>query len=193
LNAPLFETDEVRIFEIGRVFSSARGKTELSALAIGYGGPKKKVAVELSAVVAFLSERPGVAIFGETKDGVFECALDVLFEKLPAPTSWDINISPALNEKYQAFSLYPFIVRDIALFVPSEISAGEVYELILKEAGNLMVRSWQFDTFEKDGKTSYAFRLVFQSPDRTLTDEEVNKIMDKVTSVLNSKAGWQVR
>ncbi len=50
-----------------------------------------------------------------------------------------------------------------------------------------------FDEFKKDGKISYAFRLVFQSYDRTLTDQEVNNIMTKITDQIKAKNGWQVR
>ena len=49
-----------------------------------------------------------------------------------------------------------------------------------------------FDEFSKDGKKSLALRLVFQSFDRTLQDEEVNSVMGNVYSVLKGK-GWEVR
>jgi phenylalanyl-tRNA synthetase beta subunit len=45
----------------------------------------------------------------------------------------------------------------------------------------------------KDGRTSYSFRLVFQSYDRTLTDAEVNDIMTKITNKIKENSGWQVR
>ena len=50
-----------------------------------------------------------------------------------------------------------------------------------------------FDEFKKDGKTSYAFRLVFQSYDRTLTDQEVNEVMNTITEKITEQEGWQVR
>jgi len=57
-----------------------------------------------------------------------------------------------------------------------------------------------FDEFKKpaspaggDGKISYAFRLVFQSYDRTLTDQEVNSILTKITEKITEKKDWQVR
>src|SRR3989344_8622869 len=82
--------------------------------------------------------------------------------------------------EYKQFSLYPFIVRDIALWVPGGTESEQVLEVISKQAGNLVVRSELFDTFEKAGKISYAFRLVFQSFEKTLTDEEVNRTMEQV-------------
>jgi len=49
------------------------------------------------------------------------------------------------------------------------------------------------DSFQKDGKVSYAFRIVFQSYERTLTDEEINAIMNRVTEALKKEPTWQVR
>jgi phenylalanyl-tRNA synthetase beta subunit len=59
-------------------------------------------------------------------------------------------------------------------------------------AGDLVVRLSLFDTFTKDGRTSYAFRIVFQSFEKTLTDEEVTTHMDNVYTVVKEK-GWEVR
>ena len=59
-------------------------------------------------------------------------------------------------------------------------------------AGSLLVRSELFDTFEKGDKLSLAFRLVFQSFEKTLTDAEVNAVMEKVNEAVK-KEGWEVR
>jgi phenylalanyl-tRNA synthetase beta subunit len=59
--------------------------------------------------------------------------------------------------------------------------------LLIKVIGNRA-----FDTFSKDGKTSFAFGITFQSFDRTLTDVETNAIMEKVYEAVKSK-GWEVR
>ncbi len=93
---------------------------------------------------------------------------------------------------YQPFSAYPFIARDIALWVPAGIDVGHTMSYIRQYAGELLVRLDQFDRFEKEGKVSLAFRLVFQSMERTLTDEEANRIMERVYEGLK-KAGFEVR
>ncbi|MFI5260419.1 MAG: phenylalanine--tRNA ligase subunit beta [Candidatus Paceibacteria bacterium] len=93
---------------------------------------------------------------------------------------------------YKPFSLYPFIVRDIALWVPSGTEASAIEEVIRMHASALLVRLDQFDHFEKEGRVSYAFKLVFQSFDRTLTDDEVNTLMTAITAALTEK-GYEVR
>jgi phenylalanyl-tRNA synthetase beta chain len=91
------------------------------------------------------------------------------------------------------FSRYPFIARDIAVWTPEGTLAESIENIIWDKAGALLKRVDQFDTFTKDGKTSYAFRLVFLSDERTLTDEEVHGHMRAVTDAMNGQEGWQVR
>ena len=99
-----------------------------------------------------------------------------------------------MNTKFKMWSLFPFIARDIAVWVPEGVSSAEVLEIIKENAGKLVIRGPElFDEFKKNGKISYAFRLVFQSFERTLTDEEINVIMTKITNKIKEKNGWQVR
>ena len=93
---------------------------------------------------------------------------------------------------YKSFSMYPFITRDIAVWAPSDANVGRTTSYIRENAGELMARLDLFDQFEKEGKISYAFRLVFQSFERTLTDEEVNGIMEKISVALRHK-GYEIR
>jgi phenylalanyl-tRNA synthetase beta chain len=96
-------------------------------------------------------------------------------------------------EKYREFSLFPFALRDVAVWTPSGTEESEVIAVILKEAGEHVARIDLFDRFEKEGRTSYAFRLVFESFTKTLSDEELVPAMERVTVALNAKDGWQVR
>jgi phenylalanyl-tRNA synthetase beta chain len=104
------------------------------------------------------------------------------YEQLPVSTL----------DRYQSFSRYPSITRDIALWVPADTQAEEVKNVIAKAAGDLMVRIDQFDEFKKGEKTSYAFRLVFQSFEKTLTDDEANFAMNSVYETVKGR-GWEVR
>ena len=93
---------------------------------------------------------------------------------------------------YKPFSAYPFIVRDIAFWASPDTNVQFTKSNIMNSAGKLLVRLDQFDRFEKDGKASLAFRLVFQSSERTLTDEEINSAMKKISVALRA-AGYEVR
>ena len=92
------------------------------------------------------------------------------------------------------WSLFPFISRDVAVWVPEGVTSAEVEKVIKENMGEMVVKGPKlFDEFKKDGKISYAFRLVFQSFDRTLTDQEINQIMTKITNKIKEKNAWQVR
>jgi phenylalanyl-tRNA synthetase beta subunit len=207
-NAPLLGKDEVRIFEMGNVFPKAG---EHAAFSFGmYSADKKKakgteeeakkILVDLEQVlsVQLSSGKTDVTPLGDLKYApyVWEVNFDQLIESLPSPSIYEPLRTELSHEMYyRSLSNYPFIVRDIALFVPVTISEETPEAIIKKEAGELMVRFSQFDKFQKPGedRISYAYRLVFQSFDRTLTDEEVNAIMEKITSRLNVNEGWEVR
>jgi phenylalanyl-tRNA synthetase beta subunit len=127
--------------------------------------------------------------------GEKEEAKEVLLSTLQKPfDQWSHYEELALSRaaRYVPFSKYPYIVRDIAVWVPAGTQPESVLQGIQKEAGELCVKADIFDTFQKEGKMSLAFRLIFQSFDRTLTEVEVNAIMDKVYAAFKAK-GFEIR
>jgi phenylalanyl-tRNA synthetase beta chain len=98
------------------------------------------------------------------------------------------------NLKFKMWSLFPFIARDIAVWVPGEIKSDQVAKIIKENTGDMVVRGPElFDEFKKENQVSYAFRLIFQSYERTLTDAEVNDVMNKITEKIKENKNWQVR
>lgn len=154
--------EKLKLFEVGTVF------------------PKAGEYVELR-----MTER--VSAWGEGAGTVDNLSIAKLedYGKDYTPKKYELGM-------YQPFSVYPFIVRDIALWAPEGTDVGLTKSHIMENAGPLLVRCELFDTFSKDGRTSYAFRLVFQANDRTLTDDEVNGWMDLVTKAVTQK-NWEVR
>jgi phenylalanyl-tRNA synthetase beta chain len=127
------------------------------------------------------------------KKGIKEMKLD---EFPPSPSQGEGLGVRSIQEgnKFKPWSLFPFIARDIAVWVPEEIKSENVAEIIKEDMGDIVIRGPElFDEFKKGDQISYAFRLVFQSYDRTLTDQEVNDIMTKITNKIKEKNGWQVR
>ena len=88
---------------------------------------------------------------------------------------------------YRPISKYPSIIRDLSVVIDKGVLWIEVKELILETAGKLLVDFWLFDLYEDKmsrDKYSVAMRLVFQSLERTLTDDEVEGLMTKLISKL---------
>ena len=86
----------------------------------------------------------------------------------------------------------------MAVWVPVDVKSSEIEKIIKENAGELLIKGPDlFDEFKKDGQISYAFRLVFQSYNRTLTDAEINEIMTKISNKIKDKKtngiAWQVR
>ncbi len=120
-----------------------------------------------------------------------EKATEMLLVGPEEPASYDdLPLSSAV--RYKTFSKYPYIVRDIALWVPADTNADAVKENIAAEAGELCAAVRLFDTFQKEGRVSLAFRLIFQSSERTLTEQEANEAMQKVSEKLKAQ-GFEIR
>lgn len=109
----------------------------------------------------------------------------------------EINLDKLLAKKtgkmkYKEISKYPTVKKDIAIVVDKNITASEIAMQIKKAAGSLLINSEVFDIYTgkgiAEGKKSLAYSLTFGSNDRTLTDEEINAILDKIIEKL-SKLG----
>ena len=192
----LLGTSDTRVFEIGTVFSKGEETIQehvslclgLRLKQSGYSQKEDKV---LDEVVAELATVLGTELSFNKEKGVYECNFSAVINSLPVPEAYD-PITPAETISYEPFSVYPSMSRDIAMWVP-EGTAPEAVEAVLNEAaGDLRVRTTHIDEFTKDGRTSYAFRLVFQANDRTLTDDEVNPVMERVYTAAE-KEGWETR
>jgi len=197
--ADLVDMPQIRVFEFGHVFAKS-GESNHFALGIQTPGAKKPSdAKDLEAILAILSEKLGVPLKKMNKEeNIAEFDLSVILRGLPEPKEYDFSEIGNANARFKKISPYPYMVRDIAVFTPEGTKPEAVFSIIQKEAGELMVKNRLFDVFTKkfpDGssKTSYAYRLIFQSYERTLSDEEINKIMEKIAEKMNTHAGWQVR
>lgn len=127
-----------------------------------------------------------------TKKESKEVSLDEFVKTIPSDfKSGDIKLTS--KNLFQMWSLYPFISRDIAVWLPEGEDGEKLKNIFTEECGKLLVKEpYLFDKFTKEGRTSYAYRLVFQSYDRTLRDEEVEEIMQKINNKIASM-GFEIR
>ena len=193
----LFGANDTRIFEIGTVFTKGGdlGVTEHVSLCLGirlkpsgYSGKEDAV---LKAILAELETALHTPIDWSVEKGVAEVNFTEVFSNLPVPTAYE-PVAVAEEIVYQPFSIYQHMSRDIAMWITEGVTTAEVETVLNEAAGDLRVRTTLVDEFAKDGRTSLAFRLVFQSPEKTLTDEEVNEVMDGVYTAVEAK-GWETR
>lgn len=166
LNAPLLGQSDTRIFEIGAVFPNGAEEIHVAAA--------DKTGAEEMPLAGFIA--PDMEFHPEQ---ILEHPAKYLSMPAASFTMW---------------SAYPFIARDIAMWVPQETDSEKLYAVMKDYAGEYLAAGpTLFDTFTKDGRTSYAFRLVFQAKDRTLTDEEIAETVKKITEALAGIPGLELR
>ena len=92
---------------------------------------------------------------------------------------------------------YPSSTRDIALLVDLEQPQASLVDLIKANGGANLVSVELFDQFMNMevflGKKSLAYRLTFQNPEKTLTDEEIQSAMEQVLAALQTIEGLEIR
>lgn len=103
---------------------------------------------------------------------VFEINLDQLFEKKVG------------KMKYKEISKFPGITKDLAFIVDKNVTAGEISSTIKKVGGRLLKEVRIFDVYTGDklhnNQKSIAFSLYFEDSKKTLSDEEVMEIFNKI-------------
>ncbi|MCX7717409.1 MAG: phenylalanine--tRNA ligase subunit beta [Candidatus Sumerlaeaceae bacterium] len=99
--------------------------------------------------------------------------------------------------QYKPVPTLPSVSRDIALLVDKSTPAAAVEAVIVRRAKQLLAGLRLFDVYEGEripaDKRSLAYSLQLNAGDRTLTDEEVGELMDKIVADLRSKLGAELR
>lgn len=94
-------------------------------------------------------------------------------------------------------SKFPEVRRDIAFVVNKSIPYDQIQDTIKSVAGNLLKEVFIFDVYEGDNipsnLKSVAFAIILQAMDRTLVDEEVTALIDKIIAVLEETYGAELR
>ncbi len=93
--------------------------------------------------------------------------------------------------------LFPPVLEDLAIIVAEEIPAEQVANVIYQSAGNMLSKLRLFDVYRGEqigeGKKSLAYSLTYQAADRTLTDQEVLKIRQRIIKRLETEIGASLR
>jgi phenylalanyl-tRNA synthetase beta chain len=97
---------------------------------------------------------------------------------------------------YEDVITYPPVKQDLAFAVPEDVLAGDLVEAA-REAVRELREMTPFDVYRGDqvgpGRKSIAFRVAFQSPERTLTDDEAAGLRRRIVDALNERFGAELR
>ena len=122
-----------------------------------------------------------------TRENVFvlEINLDELFQKKVG------------KMKYKEISKFPNVKKDIAFVVDKSLTSKEVEKAIKNGGGSLLTDIEIFDVYTGVGigldKKSMAYSLTFSDNKKTLTDDEVNALMNKIIDTVSKKCGAELR
>ncbi len=138
-----------------------------------------------------LLDRKEIGIIGRihpllSKDDIylFEINMDALMT----------NIKPL---KYKEVSKYPSINKDLAFIVKKDVNANEIIDVIKKSAGRLLTNIEVFDVYTGEklasDEKSIAYSLTFNDSTKTLTEEEINTLFEKIIKDVESKLDAKLR
>lgn len=168
LNAGLLGLDSIRIFEIGTVFIGEQEQIHVATC----------------------------------DKGVFEeLPLKEFIEKYKIDTSTSFNFQLSTFNSFKPWSMYPYITRDIAVWCDGVEAQTKLEDMVTKFSKTYCVREpVLFDRFEKpastpggEGRTSVAYRLVFQSYEKTLTEAEVEGWFSELVEEIKKDGSFEIR
>ena len=99
-----------------------------------------------------------------------------------------LNRDSLLTPHFQSYSSYPAVERDLAFFASLDVPVANLTKTMNKAGGKLLAGVELFDDYQgqnvPEGQRSLAFSLAYRSGDRTLTDEDVEPVHDKIRKAL---------
>ena len=136
--------------------------------------------------------------FGIVKRNIAK-KIGVSQQVLFADFNWDniIEIAKFNKIKFNAISKYPEVKRDFALLIDNNVNFNEIYTIAKQSEKKLLKDVTLFDVYEGDklpsGKKSYAVSFTLEDKEKTLTDKQIDKIMNKLQSSFEKQLGAELR
>lgn len=117
---------------------------------------------------------------------------DIFVAELSMTALYNSQIKPL---KFKEASKYPEIAKDLAFVVDNETESETIKSQIKKSGGRLLDSVEVFDIYEniQEGKKSIAYKLIFKASDRTLSDEEVMEVFNKIIAEVEAKTNAKLR
>ncbi len=146
----------------------------------------------------YLSNGRNIFIIGSLARQIlnaFDCRQPVFYGEV----NWDhlFSLIPAKSLQFSGLPKFPEVRRDLALLVDAEITFAQIERLAFQTEKKLLKKIGLFDVYEGEkiasGKKSYALNFILQDEEKTLTDKEIEKIMNKLLQAMASNFNAQLR
>ena len=200
------QKDSIKIFEISDIYTFNEGIQKEKRIAIVVSGRRGHNYIDFSQKLdkKYLSD-----LFKEIDMNIDENILKIDRNKINSKIKTSIfatelkidNLSPSFIHttplatsfhdlvKYKPISEFPSSYRDFSFSIKDSSRITEVADLLSNTKSSIIQNLFMFDFYEnkKTNETKMGYRFIFQSPNKTLTDDEINneiiKIMDSVLSI----------
>ncbi|OYQ35656.1 phenylalanine--tRNA ligase subunit beta [Flavobacterium cyanobacteriorum] len=147
--------------------------------------------------IAFMAGTDLIVELGIIKKTVAR-QFDIKQEVLFADFNWDAILKLTTGKvKFTEISKFPEVRRDLALLVDTNVTFEDIFNIARQTEKSLLKDINLFDVYEgnnlPEGKKSYAVSFTLQDSAKTLTDEQIDKIMGKIRQNLEKETGAQLR
>lgn len=152
----------------------------------------------LSEGISLLLANKAMVSIGVVKKSILK-EFDIKEEVLYADFDWDHILEAIVNSKiiYKEIPKYPEVTRDYALLVDEQVSFKQIYDIALQTERKFLTNVNLFDVYNgenlPEGKKSYAVSYTLQDENGTLTDKQIDKIMNKLLQRYESELGAELR
>ncbi len=152
-----------------------------------------------SAGLSYTSNKKTIVEFGAVSKSVLK-SMDIKNEVFYADFNWDLILEVVKKGKalmYAEVPKFPEVKRDLALLIDKAVKFEQLEQLAYQSEKSLLKSVNLFDVYEGDklpaGKKSYALSFIIQDENATLTDKQIEKIMEKLIKTYQEKAGAEIR
>ncbi|HLC83204.1 MAG TPA: phenylalanine--tRNA ligase subunit beta, partial [Bacteroidia bacterium] len=137
--------------------------------------------------------------FGEIAKPISSKLMDIKMPVYHADFNWDLILEAMKKSStvYEEVPKFPEVRRDLALLIDKAIQFEALEQLAYQAEKNILKDVNLFDVYQGDklpnGKKSYALSFILQDENATLTDKQIEKIMEKLMKTYQEKVGAEIR
>jgi len=193
---------KIDFFDLKGTVEAILNKLAVGSLSAGLAGWRLTVEPYTSGIISeglcYSREGKIIVILGYLKDSLvksFECKQEVLFSEW----NWGILLSmlPKKGMQVKELNKFPEVRRDLALLLDQSITFEQIERIAYETEKKLIRKIGLFDVYEgqniQAGKKSYAVSFILQDVEKTLTEEEIDKTMERLIKVFTTKLHAQIR
>lgn len=153
---------------------------------------------QFSEALCYKVKDENVVRFGKLNKNVLK-HFDIKQEVFYADFNWDMIVNLTVKNKleYSDISKFPQVRRDLALLIDKKIQYSEIEKIIKNTENKMVLEVNLFDIYEGDkiesDKKSYAVSVILQNKEKTMSDQEIDAVMNKIIKSLQQKLNAVLR